>query len=97
MREVGGLFLAFNNSRRCIFHVFDEHAKGSAPVANMVEPDDIVAEEIRKRRARQSPMIVERRWPTCISFAVFGEEKSMTTLIGFLSGDVNAQMVIVEG
>ena len=24
-------------------------------------------------------MMVERRWPTCISLAMFGEEKSMTT------------------
>lgn len=27
-----------------------------------------------------SPMMVERRWPTCISFAMLGEEKSTTTL-----------------
>lgn len=26
-----------------------------------------------------SPMMVERRWPTCISFATFGDEKSTTT------------------
>lgn len=26
-----------------------------------------------------SPRIVERRWPTCISFATFGDEKSTTT------------------
>lgn len=27
-----------------------------------------------------SPMIVDRRWPTCISFAMLGDEKSTTTL-----------------
>ena len=26
-----------------------------------------------------SPMIVDRRWPTCISLAMFGDEKSTTT------------------
>ena len=26
-----------------------------------------------------SPMMVERRWPTCIYFATFGEEKSRET------------------
>ena len=30
-------------------------------------------------RARQSPMIVERRWPTCISLAMLGLEKSTST------------------
>ena len=30
------------------------------------------------RLARQSPMIVERRWPTCISLATLGDEKSTT-------------------
>ena len=27
-----------------------------------------------------SPMMVDRKWPTCISLAMFGEEKSTTTL-----------------
>ncbi len=26
-----------------------------------------------------SPIIVDRRWPTCISFAIFGDEKSTST------------------
>jgi len=32
-------------------------------------------------RTRQivSPMIVDRRWPTCISLAMFGDEKSTST------------------
>ncbi len=30
-------------------------------------------------RARLSPITVERRWPTCIGLATFGDEKSMTT------------------
>lgn len=32
-----------------------------------------------RSRARVSPMMVERRCPTCISLAMLGEEKSMTT------------------
>ena len=32
----------------------------------------------RSVRARQSPRIVERMWPTCIGLATFGELKSMT-------------------
>ena len=32
-------------------------------------------------RARVSPMMVERRCPTCISLATFGEEKSTTALL----------------
>ncbi len=35
-----------------------------------------------RRRQRQSPMIVLRRWPTCISLAIFGLEKSTTTFCG---------------
>ncbi len=31
-----------------------------------------------------SPIMVDRRCPTCISLAIFGEEKSMTTLCFFL-------------
>ena len=27
-----------------------------------------------------SPIMVDLRWPTCISFAILGEEKSTTTL-----------------
>ena len=30
-------------------------------------------------RQMESPMIVERRWPACISLATFGDEKSTTT------------------
>lgn len=30
-------------------------------------------------RQTQSPIIVDRRCPTCISFAIFGEEKSTST------------------
>ena len=33
-------------------------------------------------RQTDSPMIVERRWPTCISFAMFGEEKSTRQVKG---------------
>lgn len=29
-----------------------------------------------KKRLRQSPRMVDRRCPTCISFAMFGDEKS---------------------
>ena len=36
------------------------------------------------RRQKVSPMMVERRWPTCISLAMLGEEKSTMTL-SFLS------------
>lgn len=32
-----------------------------------------------KRRHMLSPMIVDLRWPTCISLAMLGEEKSTTT------------------
>lgn len=32
-----------------------------------------------KSREMLSPIIVERRWPTCISFAIFGDEKSTIT------------------
>ena len=45
------------------------------------------------RFARQSPMMVERRWPTCISLATFGEEKS-TTARDTPAGRLGAQ---VEG
>ena len=37
-----------------------------------------------RRRLRLSPIIVDLRRPTCISLAIFGEEKSMTHL--FLTG-----------
>ena len=37
----------------------------------------------RSVRARQSPRIVERMWPTCIGLATFGELKSMTTVRGW--------------
>ena len=33
-------------------------------------------------RAMASPTIVERRWPTCISLAMFGEEYSTMTVLG---------------
>ena len=33
-------------------------------------------------RAMASPTIVVRRWPTCISFAMLGEEYSTTTVCG---------------
>ena len=33
-----------------------------------------------------SPMIVERRWPTCISFATLGDEKSTSTFCFFAAG-----------
>ena len=35
-------------------------------------------------RAIASPTIVERRWPTCISLAMFGEEYSTMTVLGFM-------------
>ena len=31
--------------------------------------------------ARVSPIIVDLRWPTCISLAILGEEKSTTALL----------------
>ena len=39
-------------------------------------------------RIRQivSPMMVERRWPTCISLATLGDEKSTTTVCFLLGG-----------
>jgi len=33
-------------------------------------------------------MMVERRWPTCISLATFGEEKSTTTRLGAQGGGI---------
>lgn len=38
--------------------------------------------------ARQSPMMVLRRWPTCIALAIFGDEKSTSTLRGGRGGGV---------
>ena len=45
----------------------------------------------RSVRARLSPRIVERMWPTCIGLATFGELKSMTTVRGCV-GFVEKQM-----
>eukprot|EP00659_Diplonema_papillatum_P020719 gene20719-biopygen21007 len=33
-----------------------------------------------------SPMMVERRWPTCIFFAMFGDEKSTSTRCFWTTG-----------
>ena len=35
-----------------------------------------------KRRCNESPIILDRRWPTCIAFATFGPPKSMTIFRG---------------
>ena len=32
-------------------------------------------------RANVSPIMVDLRWPTCISFAILGEEKSIKALL----------------
>lgn len=37
-------------------------------------------------RARVSPIIVDLKWPTCISFAILGEEKSTTALLTEILG-----------
>ena len=53
--------------------VLDQHAERRAPVADVVLPDDGVAQRL-ENLTRLSPTTVVRRWPTCISFATFGEE-----------------------
>lgn len=42
-------------------------------------------------RARVSPIIVDLKWPTCISFAILGDEKSITAL---LTGSAGAQFLM---
>ena len=44
-------------------------------------------------RARLSPMTVERRCPTCIGLATFGDEKSMTTVLTCAGGSSPSALV----
>ena len=53
--------------------LLDQHAELGAPVADVVLRDHLVA-DAGITRWKQSPMIVERRCPTCICLATFGAE-----------------------
>lgn len=54
-----------------------------------VRPRVSVRASYTSDRPTVSPMIVDRRCPTCISFATFGDEKSTTA---FLSVSFGAQL-----
>ena len=53
--------------------VLNEHAEGRAPVADVVLAPTSWPRN-PSTRAKESPMSVLRRWPTCISLATFGAE-----------------------
>ena len=68
-------------ARSRLFPADQEHAELGAPIPEVIVGDNPVAQQA-SMRARESPRMVERMWPTCIGLATLGELKSTTTVRG---------------
>ena len=93
--QVGYLWTLLEEVREVQIQLTDEHAKLGSPVSDMVHSDNIVAHELEDTtyaisldgRAQVADKEVGVRlgskWPTCMFFAMFGDEKSTKTRFFF--------------